>query len=151
MSHDPICAIPPEICVICGFLRSTSPGLRGATLTFPCRGLNFTLTTTIGDIDLFGEIPGGGGFGALRLHVIDLVIFSRTCRCLDLPWLIRTKRAAGRPKDIEVLAELESSSKNKWAETARKNGAGPTTGAHLALRAVHPTLSHRSMSGSVEL
>ncbi len=39
MSDDPICVIPPEIRVICGLLRSTSPGLRAATLTFPC-GLN---------------------------------------------------------------------------------------------------------------
>ncbi len=30
------------------------------------------------------------------------------CRCLDLEWLIRVKRAAGRPKDLEVLAELET-------------------------------------------
>ncbi len=35
MCDDPICVIPPEICVICGLLRSTSPGLRAATLTFP--------------------------------------------------------------------------------------------------------------------
>ncbi len=35
MSDDPICVIPPEICVICGLLRSTSPRLRAATLTFP--------------------------------------------------------------------------------------------------------------------
>ncbi len=35
MSEDPICVIPPEICVICGLLRSTSPGVRAATLTFP--------------------------------------------------------------------------------------------------------------------
>ena len=26
----------------------------------------------------------------------------------DLPWLIRVKRAAGRPKDLEVIAELEA-------------------------------------------
>ncbi len=37
MSDDPICVIPPEISVICGLLRSTAPGLRAATLTFPWR------------------------------------------------------------------------------------------------------------------
>ena len=31
----------------------------------------------------------------------------RFCRVHDLDALIRTKRAAGRPKDLEVLAELE--------------------------------------------
>ncbi|MFM7815508.1 MAG: hypothetical protein ACKPGI_00925 [Verrucomicrobiota bacterium] len=29
-------------------------------------------------------------------------------RCVDLPTLIRLKRAAGRPKDLESLAELEA-------------------------------------------
>jgi hypothetical protein len=29
-------------------------------------------------------------------------------RCLDLATLIRTKRAAGRPKDFEAVAELEA-------------------------------------------
>jgi hypothetical protein len=28
--------------------------------------------------------------------------------CVDLDALIRLKRAAGRPKDLEVLAELEA-------------------------------------------
>ena len=28
-------------------------------------GLNFTLTTDLGDIDLLGEITGGGGYDAL--------------------------------------------------------------------------------------
>jgi hypothetical protein len=27
---------------------------------------------------------------------------------IDPPWLIRVKRAAGRPKDLEVIAELEA-------------------------------------------
>jgi hypothetical protein len=31
-----------------------------------------------------------------------------TARILDLPWLIRVKRAAGRPRDLEVIAELEA-------------------------------------------
>ena len=30
------------------------------------------------------------------------------CRCLDLEALIRVKRAAGRPKDLEAIAELEA-------------------------------------------
>ena len=29
------------------------------------RGLNFTLTTAIGDVDLLGEITGGGDYEAL--------------------------------------------------------------------------------------
>jgi len=34
--------------------------------------------------------------------------FRRLLEALDLPTLIRVKRAVGRPKDLEVLAELEA-------------------------------------------
>jgi len=92
------------------------PYLRGAPQGLPFRwdsaalqrGLNFTLSTTIGDIDLLGEIAGGGGFEALLPHSVELDMFGLRCRCLDLPTLIHVKRAAGRPKDLEVVAELEA-------------------------------------------
>lgn len=97
-------------------LRPHAPYPRGAPKGLPFdwsvatveRGLNFTLTTAIGDIDLLGEITGGGVYEVLLPHTIDIEIFGFTCRCLDLPGLIRTKRAAGRPKDFEALAELEA-------------------------------------------
>jgi hypothetical protein len=72
------------------------------------RGLNFTLTTTVGDIDLLGEITGGGGYANLLPHTIEIELFGQRCRCLDLESLIRTKRAAGRPRDLQMLAELEA-------------------------------------------
>ena len=72
------------------------------------RGLNFTLTTTVGDIDLLGEITGGGGYADLLPHTIEIELFGHRCRCLDLESLIRTKRAAGRPRDLQMLAELET-------------------------------------------
>lgn len=97
-------------------LRPHSPYLRGAPPGLPFdwnaatieRGLNFTLTTAIGDIDLLGEIVGGGDYDALIPQTIVVEIFGCRCRCLDLPGLIRAKRAAGRPKDLDALAELES-------------------------------------------
>jgi hypothetical protein len=72
------------------------------------RGLNFTLTTTIGDIDLLGEIAGGGTYPNLLPHTFGVEVFGHQCRCLELDELIRVKRAAGRPKDFEVIAELEA-------------------------------------------
>jgi hypothetical protein len=69
-------------------------------------GLNFTLRTSIGFIDLLGEIAGGT-YEALLPHSAELPVFGVQCRCLDLESLIRTKRAAGRPKDFEAIAELE--------------------------------------------
>lgn len=97
-------------------LKPYSPYLRGAPSGLPFdwseatieRGLNFTLTTVLGDIDLLGEITGGGDYHALLPHSVDVEIFGCRCRCLDLPGLIRAKRAAGRPKDMEALAELEA-------------------------------------------
>jgi predicted nucleotidyltransferase len=37
-----------------------------------------------------------------------IVVFGVECRCLGLDRLIQVKRAAGRPKDLEAIAELES-------------------------------------------
>ena len=37
-----------------------------------------------------------------------LDLFGVSCRCLTLEALIRVKRAAGRPKDFEAVAELEA-------------------------------------------
>lgn len=97
-------------------LKPYSPYLRGAPPGLPFdwseatigRGLNFTLTIALGDIDLLGEITGGGDYDALVPHSVEVEMFGCRCRCLDLPGLIRVKRAAGRPKDIEALAELET-------------------------------------------
>jgi hypothetical protein len=72
------------------------------------RGLNFTLVTSLGDIDLPGEIPGGGTYDDLAPDAIELQVFGTHCLCLSLPQLIRAKRAAGRPRDMEALAELEA-------------------------------------------
>jgi hypothetical protein len=65
------------------------------------------LTTTAGDIDLLGEITGGGSYEDLLPHTITVSLFGRPTRCLSLEWLIHTKRAAGRPRDLEAIAELE--------------------------------------------
>ncbi|HKS07412.1 MAG TPA: hypothetical protein VJR92_13990 [Gemmatimonadaceae bacterium] len=97
-------------------LRPLKPYLRGAPIGLPFdwsaatlrAGLNFTLTTTAGDIDLLGEIAGGGTYEQLARHTVELTIFGNATKVLDLPWLIRVKRAAGRPKDLETIAELEA-------------------------------------------
>jgi hypothetical protein len=66
------------------------------------------LTTASGAIDPLGEITGGGGYPDLLPHTVVLRIFGIECRCLSLERLIHVKRAAGRPKDLEVIAELEA-------------------------------------------
>ena len=91
------------------YLRGAPPGLpfRWDAATIQ-RGLNFTLTTSLGDLDLLGEITGGGGFDDLLRDTVQLQLFGVECRCLGLERLIDVKRAAGRPKDFEAIAELEA-------------------------------------------
>ena len=97
-------------------LAGLTPYPRGAPHGLPVEwsaatlraGLNFTLSTTIGAIDLLGEITGGGDFANLLLHTVQITLFDREYLLLSLPWLIHVKRAAGRPKDFEVIAELEA-------------------------------------------
>jgi hypothetical protein len=91
------------------YLRGVPPGLpfRWSRETLAA-GLNFTLATSLGDVDLLGEIPGGGAYRDLLPGAIELHIFETRCLCLSLSQLIRSKRAAGRPKDFEALAELEA-------------------------------------------
>ena len=95
-------------------LRGHRPYLRGAPPGLPFlwneetirRGLNFTLETNLGDLDLLGEIAGGGGYDDLRPHSIEFEAFGLRLLCLDLDTLIRVKQAAGRVRDLEAVAEL---------------------------------------------
>jgi predicted nucleotidyltransferase len=91
------------------YLRGAPPGLPfqwdSETLR---RGLNFTLTTELGALDLLGEIVGGGTFDDLVADCVSIQVFGVECLCLGLERLIHVKRAAGRPKDLEAIAELEA-------------------------------------------
>jgi predicted nucleotidyltransferase len=97
-------------------LGSKRPYLRGAPPDLPFRwdertikgGLNFTLTTSVGDLDLLGEVPGGGTYEQLLPFTQQLSIGGVDCRVVTLERLIQLKRAAGRPKDLEAIAELQA-------------------------------------------
>jgi hypothetical protein len=91
------------------YLRGAPPGLPFVwdvkTIT---HGLNFTLTTSLGDLDVLGQVVGGGRYEDLVSHCVKIRIFDVECLCLDLDTLIHVKRAAGRPRDLEAIAELEA-------------------------------------------
>lgn len=91
------------------YLRGAPPGLP-FTFDQPTlrAGLNFTLKTDAGPIDLLGEIAGVGRYDQIRSSAVEVTLFGMSCRCADLETLLESKRAAGRPKDLEVLAELEA-------------------------------------------
>lgn len=116
-------------------IKPFSPYLRGVPPGLPFvfdektvkNGLNFTLITTLGDLDLFGEITGGGGYKDLLSYSHEETAFGVTFLCLSLDRLIHVKRAARRPKDLEAIAELkllleEEQQRNAQSEPMPKNG-----------------------------
>src|SRR3972149_7011606 len=74
------------------YIRGTPPGLpfRWDARTIE-RGLDLTLTTELGDIDLLGEITGGGTYEDLMPHCITIKVFGIECLCLGLERLIHVK------------------------------------------------------------
>lgn len=92
------------------------PRLRGAPPDLPFRldlptlraGLTFTLTTDLADIDLLGEVLGLGMYEAVYAVSEEIEVYGFPCSVLTLEGLIRAKRAAGRPKDLRALYELEA-------------------------------------------
>jgi predicted nucleotidyltransferase len=97
-------------------LQNTNPYLRGAPPGLPFKldlrtlknGLNFTLTTDLGPLDLLGEIPGARSYEELLSDSFEISEQDLRFRCVKLERLIQLKNAAGRPKDLESLAELRA-------------------------------------------
>ena len=97
-------------------LEPIQPYLRGAPAGLPfhldvatiTRGLNFTLQTTLGDLDLLGEVAGGGTYEQLRRETVTGTLEGLEFHCVSLRRLILLKRAAGRRKDLNIIAELEA-------------------------------------------
>jgi predicted nucleotidyltransferase len=92
------------------------PRLRGAPENLPFQwdvatvraGLNFTLVTDLGNIDLWGEIAGFGSYEEIIANSETLELYGFLCRILTLEGLIRAKKAVGREKDLQLIPELEA-------------------------------------------
>jgi hypothetical protein len=101
---------------IVGALAPLDPYPRGAPAGLPFvfdratlqHGLNFTLETSLGDLDLLGEVAGGGTYQTLKDSTFEVDVFGFHCRVVTLSKLIALKRAAGRPRDLDTIAELEA-------------------------------------------
>ncbi len=97
-------------------LAPLHPRLRGVSEELPFQlnaatlraGLNFTLATDIGDIDLMGQIAGFSSYEQVSAASDTLELYGIRCRILTLDGLIRSKRAAARPKDLQLVPELEA-------------------------------------------
>lgn len=75
-----------------------APTMRGAPV--------LTLETSEGDLDVLDRIAGVGAYDAVLRNSEEVVAFGLAFRVIDLPSLIKAKRAAGRPRDFEHLPEL---------------------------------------------
>ncbi len=67
-----------------------------------------TLGTTEGDLDLMTEVSGVGNYHAVVKASVSMGAGAFDLRVLDLDALIRSKRAAGRERDLAQLPELEA-------------------------------------------
>jgi hypothetical protein len=116
---------PQNIERLAAALSPFQPYLRGAPAGLPfrfdsatiVRGLNFTLRTDAGDVDVLGEVMGVGGFDAVARESVSMEIFGSHYSIISLDALIRAKRAAGRAKDLEVVAELEALREERERQT----------------------------------
>ena len=76
----------------------------GRTVT---NGLNFTLSTDAGDLDLLGDVQGIGTYEAMLPECETVELYGQKVRILSIRQLIAAKRAAGRPKDLLHIDALE--------------------------------------------
>ena len=59
-------------------------------------------------VELRNSKAGGGAYEEVLPYSEELNAFGLRCRCVILERLIQLKRSAGRPKDLEAIAELEA-------------------------------------------
>ena len=101
---------------LCQMLDPLHPVLRDAPGDLPFHidprsvlaGMNITLSTDLGAIDLLGEVSPFGAFAAVLPFTETAELFGHHVRILSLEGLIKAKQAAGRRKDLLVLPELEA-------------------------------------------
>lgn len=97
-------------------LQSVGARLRNAPEDLPFildaetlrRGLNFTLSTDIGSLDLLGELRGVGYYDDVLAGSLIMNLLGHQFAVIDINKLIAAKRNAGRPKDMVTVAELEA-------------------------------------------
>lgn len=107
---------PANIQRLCAALKPYAPTLRGAPDGLPFkfdaktvqRGLNFTLSTSLGSLDFLGEVSGVGSYADVEKASQRGEVDGQPCKILSIDGLLRAKRAAGRKKDQEAILELES-------------------------------------------
>jgi hypothetical protein len=114
---------PENVASLVAALSPLHPYLRGVPPGLPFHfdvptvqaGLNFTLVTSLGDFDLLGEVKGVGRYTEALAQSEDHQIGGVSVRVLSLDALIASKKAAGRPHDLNHVLELEELKKLRRA------------------------------------
>lgn len=68
---------------------------------------NLYLQTDIGVLDILSSITGVGDYDVLKKSCIEIKIYGYSCKLISIEDLIKAKLALKRPKDLEVVKELE--------------------------------------------
>jgi hypothetical protein len=117
---------PANLTKVLSALRSVHAKLRGVPNETPFtldekalhRDLNFKFETEIGNLDLYGEVPGVGDYVECLSDSDEIEMWGHSFRLLSLKKLIASTRASGRTKDLLVLPELEAILKRKRVDEA---------------------------------
>lgn len=107
---------PPNVTRLTGLLVEWEAYPRGTERGLPFfmdeRQFNvtplMTLTTREGFLDVLDTVKGVGDYQKCLARSIEISGFDIRFRILDLPSLIDAKRAAGRPRDLDQIPELEA-------------------------------------------
>lgn len=116
---------PGNLAAISAALNALHAYLRGVPKGLPFKtdvptlqaGLNFTLETDNGDLDILGEVSGVGNYAQALAHSEERELYGCRVRILSLDGLIAAKKAAARNKDKSHLLELEALKKLRDAGT----------------------------------
>jgi len=116
-------------------LAPIHPCLRGVPAGQPFRfdvptveaGLNFTLDTDYGELDLLGEVSGVGNYDQVLAQSVEQTTYGVSVRILSVDGLIAAKKAAGRNKDQSHLLELIELKKMLDAAKPPEKDRGPTS------------------------
>jgi hypothetical protein len=115
---------PTNLAALVAAFAPLQPYMRGAPPGLPFRfdvptiqaGLNFTLTTACGDVDMLGEVSGVGRYEQALALSEEKTVHGLTVRVLSIDGLIAAKKAAGRIKDKLHVLELEELKKLRDAQ-----------------------------------
>ena len=116
---------PENIARLADCLAPLHPYLRGAPPGLPFRfdaptitaGLNFTLDTDLGPLDVLGEVSGVGGYEQALRSSEPAEFLGMRIRVLSIDGLIAAKQAAARHKDQSHLLELEELKRMQQGES----------------------------------